>query len=77
MKFILKRLGLFAILFFSLIVMSTADKSGKYSKKANVKESEKYDSDFRWVKQRLNEICNRNSSMWSSYDSYLFILFWL
>lgn len=47
MKSNFKRLGLFVFLFLSLIVMSSADKSSKYSKKANVKEPEKYDSDFR------------------------------
>lgn len=42
------RLALFlAILFLSLILMGSADKSSKFSKKANLPESEKYDSDFR------------------------------
>lgn len=41
------RLGLFAILFISLISMGSSDKSNKYSKKANLPESEKYDSAFR------------------------------
>ncbi|CRK92374.1 CLUMA_CG005913, isoform A [Clunio marinus] len=35
------------IIFLCLILMVAADKSDKYSKKANMKESEKYDSDFR------------------------------
>lgn len=47
MKFNVKRLGLVAILFLSLISMGQADKSNKYSKKANLPESEQYDSAFR------------------------------
>ena len=43
----MKSFGLVICLFISLISMSAADKNNKYSKKANLKESEKYDSDFR------------------------------
>lgn len=41
------RLGLLICLFLSLILISGADKSNKYSKKANLAESEKYNPDFR------------------------------
>lgn len=47
MQLSLNNLGLVILLFLSLIAMSQADKSSKYSKKANLPESEKYDSDFR------------------------------
>jgi hypothetical protein len=47
MKTEFRGLGLVVCLFLSLILVAGADKSNKYSKKANLAESEKYDSDFR------------------------------
>lgn len=47
MKTEFRLLGLVILLFLSLVSMGGADKSGKYSKKANLPESEKYDKDFR------------------------------
>lgn len=42
--------GLVIVLFISLISLTCADKSNKYSKKANGQEAEKYEPDFRYVK---------------------------
>lgn len=47
MKTDLKIHGLVIVLFLSLATMGFADKSSKYSKKANAQDSEKYDPDFR------------------------------
>lgn len=47
MQFKLKRLGLVIVLFLSLVLISGADKSNKYSKKANSPTDEKYDPDLR------------------------------
>jgi hypothetical protein len=48
MQFKMKRLGLAIVLFLSLVLISSADKSGKYSKKANEKPPpEKYEPDLR------------------------------
>lgn len=43
----IRGLGLLSFLFLLLVVISGADKSNKYSKKANLAEAEKYDSEFR------------------------------
>lgn len=49
MKTDFKIYGLVIVLFLSLAVMGGADKHGKYSKKANEREPEKYDPDIRQV----------------------------